>query len=146
MAGLREPHPGALRSRIMPDEQTDDAWTRLGAFFRARREELGLTQQELAERTGILQGVISYHERGHRWSLEYIPIYRAALGLTQREVLRAVFPNGDVNGPPLRLTWEEYIEGDPILDDDMKDTLKRLVLVMQRAALTRRGDDPPEEG
>jgi len=41
----------------------------LGERLRARRTQLGLTQIELAARSGVIQGVISLLERGEKGAL-----------------------------------------------------------------------------
>lgn len=55
----------------MPLEVADEILQRWGAAVRQRREELGLKQADLAERTGIDQRYISDIERGlYQSSLE----------------------------------------------------------------------------
>jgi transcriptional regulator with XRE-family HTH domain len=74
------------KRRARPDVQE-----RFGYAVKARREELGLTQEELAERAGIHRTYLSDVERGARnLSLVNIERLAAALALTMAELFRAV--------------------------------------------------------
>ena len=53
----------------------------LGNKVRNRRYELGLTQEELSQRTGLSTGHISDIENGHRKELQTKTIKRLAKGL-----------------------------------------------------------------
>jgi transcriptional regulator with XRE-family HTH domain len=52
-----------------PDEQR--GMDLIGAALKRRRKRLGLTQMDLARRTGIDQSVISRIERARRWGLSW---------------------------------------------------------------------------
>ena len=59
----------------------------LGAEFRRLREQLGLTQRDLAELVGLSQAQISLHERGDDVPAPRIRSrYAQALGLTPEEL------------------------------------------------------------
>jgi transcriptional regulator with XRE-family HTH domain len=68
-----------------------DVRERFGDAVRARREELGLTQEDLAARAGIHRTCLSDVERGSR-NLSLINIERlaAALSLPMAELFRLV--------------------------------------------------------
>lgn len=52
----------------MVHEPTDEpVWTGVGARIRQQRMELGLTQQELAHRTGVSKSMISQIENGRSY-------------------------------------------------------------------------------
>lgn len=53
----------------------------LGNKVRNRRYELGLTQEELSQRTGLSTGHISDIENGHRKEIQTKTIKRLAKGL-----------------------------------------------------------------
>lgn len=61
----------------------------LGNKVRNRRYELGLTQEELSQRTGLSTGHISDIENGHRKQIQTKTIKRLAkgLGMTLEQVL-----------------------------------------------------------
>jgi transcriptional regulator with XRE-family HTH domain len=68
-----------------------DVRERFGDAVRARREGLGLTQEELAERAGIHRTYLSDVERGARnVSLVNIERLAEALALTMAELFAAV--------------------------------------------------------
>ena len=70
---------------------TPDIRERFGDAVRARREELGLTQEELADRAGIHRTYLSDVERGSRnISLVNIERLAAALSLRPSELFRLV--------------------------------------------------------
>lgn len=57
---------------------------RLGKRIRTRRVTLGMTQDQLAETSGVAQGTISRIERGDRMpTLTTLMKLRGALGLTE---------------------------------------------------------------
>ena len=68
-----------------------DVRIRFGFAAKARREELGLTQEELAERAGIHRTYLSDVERGGRnLSLVNIERLAAALKVSLAELFRLV--------------------------------------------------------
>jgi transcriptional regulator with XRE-family HTH domain len=70
-----------------------DVRERFGDAVRARRDELGLTQEELAHRAGIHRTYLSDVERGARnVSLVNIEALAAALGVPMAELFRVVDP------------------------------------------------------
>ncbi len=67
---------------------------RFGDAVRARREELGLTQEELAERAGIHRTYLSDVERGTRnVSLVNVERLAEALSLSLPELFERVAPS-----------------------------------------------------
>jgi transcriptional regulator with XRE-family HTH domain len=62
---------------------TPDIRERFGDAVRVRREALGLTQEELADRAGIHRTYLSDVERGTR-NLSLVNIERLATGLSVR--------------------------------------------------------------
>ena len=76
------------KKRITPDVRE-----RFGFAVKARREELGLTQEELAGKAGIHRTYLSDVERGGRnLSLVNIERLAAALSLPMAELFRLVDP------------------------------------------------------
>lgn len=68
-----------------------DVRERFGFAVKVRREELGLTQEDLAERAGIHRTYLSDVERGTRnLSLVNIERLAEALALTMAELFAAV--------------------------------------------------------
>lgn len=68
-----------------------DVRERFGYAVKVRREELGLTQEDLAERAGIHRTYLSDVERGTRnLSLVNIERLAAALAVTMAELFAAV--------------------------------------------------------
>ncbi len=72
-----------------------DVRERFGFAEKARREELGLTQEDLAERAGIHRTYLSDVERGGR-NVSLINIEKVAEALSMRisELFRLVEQNG----------------------------------------------------
>ncbi len=60
---------------------TPDIRERFGDAVRARREELGLTQEDLAEKAGIHRTYLSDVERGSR-NLSLVNVERLAVALS----------------------------------------------------------------
>ena len=75
-----------MKKRAQPDIRE-----RFGDAVRSRREELGLTQEDLADRAGIHRTYLSDIERGSR-NLSLLNIQRlaAALTLSMSELFRLV--------------------------------------------------------
>jgi transcriptional regulator with XRE-family HTH domain len=74
--------------------QQPDIRERFGFAVKARREELGLTQEDLAGRAGIHRTYLSDVERGSRnLSLVNIERLAAALALSISELFRLVEQN-----------------------------------------------------
>jgi transcriptional regulator with XRE-family HTH domain len=68
-----------------------DVRERFGSAVKFRREELGLTQEDLADRAGIHRTYLSDVERGSRnLSLVNIERLAAALAVTMAELFAAV--------------------------------------------------------
>lgn len=71
---------------------------KIGAFIAARRKEMGLTQQQLAERLGVTNKAVSKWESGN--GIPDISLFTAlaeVLGVTADELLR-----GEPSGSPRR--------------------------------------------
>lgn len=89
----------------------------LGQRLARVRKERGLTQVELAERTGVIQVLISDYERGRlRLTAEMAVRFAEALGVTTDELLRATRKSTAQNGkkPSLKLVRRmEQIEALP---------------------------------
>jgi transcriptional regulator with XRE-family HTH domain len=79
----------------MRKQSKPDIRERFGFAVKLRREELGLTQEELAERAGLHRTYLSDIERGTR-NLSLINIERvaAALALRLSELFRLVEADG----------------------------------------------------
>jgi transcriptional regulator with XRE-family HTH domain len=75
-----------MRKRATPDIRE-----RFGFALKTRREELGLTQEEFAERAGIHRTYVSDVERGSR-NISLLNIQRVAVALSIRlsELFRLV--------------------------------------------------------
>jgi transcriptional regulator with XRE-family HTH domain len=70
-----------------------DVRERFGFAVKMRRDELGLTQEELAERARIHRTYLSDVERGTRnISLINIELLASALGLSMADLLRLADP------------------------------------------------------
>ena len=59
----------------------------LGAAVRIARHRMGLTQRQLAERTGVSQTAISRMERGKVWGMAIVMFARVAWALEERTPL-----------------------------------------------------------
>lgn len=71
---------------------TDPAYIVLGDRIRARREKLGLTQQELAEAVGLSRTSVTNIERGRQAVLVHqLAIFAKALGVRTASLI----PNDD---------------------------------------------------
>ena len=67
---------------------------------RKRRERLGLTQGQLAERLGVDQGTVAHWELGTRKPrLDLLQAWADALGLPVTKLLAKPKPNGDPADP-----------------------------------------------
>ncbi len=87
------------RLKLMPvnfDKET------LGQRLARMREERGLTQKDVAERTGLIQTLVSDYERGRlRLAADMIVRFAVALGITTDELLR---PKGHKAGPQQKVS------------------------------------------
>jgi transcriptional regulator with XRE-family HTH domain len=104
------------KSRPAPAATTDET---LGQRLARIRKERGVTQVELARRTGLIQVVVSDYERGRlRLPAEVAVRFAEALGVTTDELLRS--PGKDSRArsarqPSLRLARRmEQIESLPL--------------------------------
>jgi transcriptional regulator with XRE-family HTH domain len=59
--------------------------TRLGTRIRKRRQELQLTQEELAERVGVNRSSVTNWERGRHFPQRYLGRVEAVLGVSFAE-------------------------------------------------------------
>ncbi len=67
----------------------DDGSPHFKAHFRAWREHVGLTQNEVADRMGVVKSTVSRVESGTRgWGEDTLVAFAAALGLTPEALLR----------------------------------------------------------
>ncbi|MDB5312593.1 MAG: helix-turn-helix domain protein [Gemmataceae bacterium] len=84
-------HPGATVSATGEWRARPDVRERFGTAVKFRREELGLTQEDLAVKAGIHRTYLSDVARGTR-NLSLINIERlaAALAITMSELFAAV--------------------------------------------------------
>ncbi len=74
----------------------------LGQRLARMREERGLTQKDVAERTGLIQTLVSDYERGRlRLAADMIVRFAVALGITTDELLR---PKGQRPGPQQKVS------------------------------------------
>lgn len=87
--------------------------------LRRVRKDAGLTQQELAARSGVAQGQISNYEKRRRWpSAAAVVRLAAALGVSTDRLL----------------TGKRVVEGSPVVDAETVEMLRELV--RQKAADT----------
>lgn len=78
-------HAARVQARATQSRQA------VGDRVRAKRQATGVTQAEVAEQSGLDQGMISKLERGkHRPRFDTLSRYAAALGLTVSELLAEV--------------------------------------------------------
>jgi transcriptional regulator with XRE-family HTH domain len=86
--------PKKSKLKLMPvdfDKET------LGHRLARIRKERGLTQKDVAERTGLIQTLVSDYERGRlRLAADMIVRFAVALEITTDELLR---PKGGKSGP-----------------------------------------------
>jgi transcriptional regulator with XRE-family HTH domain len=88
----------------------------LGQRLARMRKERGLTQKDVAERTGLIQTLVSDYERGRlRLAADMIVRFTVALEITTDELLR---PKGRKAGPQQKVSRKvlrrlEQIEGLP---------------------------------
>ncbi len=89
----------------------------LGQRLARIRKERGLTQKDVAERTGLIQTLVSDYERGRlRLAADMIVRFAVALGITTDELLR---PKGRKAGPQQKVSRKvlrrlEQIESLPV--------------------------------
>ncbi len=78
--------PKKSRLKLMPVNFDKDS---LGERLAQIRKERGLTQKEVAKRTGLIQALVSDYERGRlRLAADMIVRFAVALGITTDELLR----------------------------------------------------------
>ncbi len=96
----------------------DAPFARLGAALRARREQLGLTQEKLAVQTGIKQTQISAFELGKRLpSEERQHTLQETFGWPEGRIVRLA---GLAEEPS---TLADFLEGDPQLTPKDRRTM-----------------------
>lgn len=84
---------------VMEGERVDP--NGLGGLIRRRREELRLTQEELARRIGSTRAYVSQIEGGTRkWSRRYVPALADALSLSEQEMEDAAGRIRPLGGAP----------------------------------------------
>ncbi|QNP75744.1 helix-turn-helix transcriptional regulator [Streptomyces roseirectus] len=86
-------------SRIPHTSRTNGGWaylgTPLGAAVKARRVELGLTQERLAAQAGMSQGALSRLERGK--AVPTLPLLERLAAAMTANLLIALSPTGTVH-------------------------------------------------
>lgn len=91
--------PKKSRLKLMPVNFDKDS---LGERLARIRKERGLTQKEVADRTGLIQALVSDYERGRlRLAADMIVRFAVALGITTDELLR---PKGRKTAPPHKIS------------------------------------------
>ena len=78
--------PKKSKLKLMPVNFDKES---LGERLARIRKERGLTQKEIAERTGLIQALVSDYERGRlRLAADMIVRFAVALGISTDELLR----------------------------------------------------------
>ena len=78
--------PKKSKLKLMPVDFDKES---LGQRLARIRKERGLTQKDVAERTGLIQTLVSDYERGRlRLAADMIVRFAVALGITTDELLR----------------------------------------------------------
>jgi len=102
------------RLKLMPVDFDKEG---LGQRLARIRKERGLTQKDVAERTGLIQTLVSDYERGRlRLAADMIVRFAVALEITTDELLR---PKGRKAGPQQKVSRKvlrrlEQIESLPV--------------------------------
>jgi len=87
------------RLKLMPVNFDKES---LGERLARIRKERGLTQKEVAKRTGLIQTLVSDYERGRlRLAADMIVRFAVALGITTDELLR---PKARRAAPPRKIS------------------------------------------
>jgi transcriptional regulator with XRE-family HTH domain len=76
----------------MARDEIEPCHRQLGAKVQQLRETLGLSQQELHERTPWTRGTIANMETGrHRFLLHHVEIIAKAFGTTPKNLMRGIW-------------------------------------------------------
>jgi transcriptional regulator with XRE-family HTH domain len=109
---------------------TDDPWKArleaLGALLREERRAAGLSQRDVAERTGVSDAYLSQVERGrHEPSLRVLTAVAATLGVSLEALLAraGIIEAGDGEHEARLPTTEAAIIGDPALTEPQRFAL-----------------------
>lgn len=128
---LTQTAPNVWSYLVRMQDTTGDRDVTFGALVRAARESKGMTQDDLAEATGISRTTISRWERGDggRYEPDQVRVVFDALGIDIREAVVALgFATRDQLGLPpapprmFTATIEEVIQilEDPAVPEDQK--------------------------
>ena len=91
--------PKKSKLKLMPVNFDKES---LGQRLARIRKERGFTQKDVAERTGLIQALVSDYERGRlRLAADMIVRFAVALGITTDELLR---PNIRKTPPPRKIS------------------------------------------
>lgn len=91
--------PKKSKLKLMPVDFDKES---LGQRLARIRKERGLTQKDVAERTGLIQVLVSDYERGRlRLAADMIVRFAVALGITTDELLR---PKSRKTPPPRKIS------------------------------------------
>ena len=120
---------------------SDDAWKArleaLGALLREERRAAGLSQRDVAERTGVSDAYLSQVERGrHEPSLRVLTAVASTLGLSLEALLAraGIIEPGDGDHAARLPSTEAAILGDPDLTEPQRFAL---LTVYRSFGLTR---------
>lgn len=97
------------------ESRQDAAMRALGRYVAARREALGISQEELADEIGVSQGFVSNLERGKRTNiptideLDALDALSRALHCTPDDLLAAAGFRGNREPAPIELEDDEAI-------------------------------------
>ena len=104
-------------------------WPEFGARVKKRREQLGMSQQELASSLGLDQTKVSHIEKGTRRVdlVKELPVLANALKCTASD-LCAMEPPGD---DPVRLLVSQYFPGTYVDEFQLKKIRQFIEPVLQ---------------
>ena len=78
---------------IITEKEREDIRNGFGNLLRAKRQEIGISQEELAFRSGLHRTYVGSVERGERnLSLENIFVFARTLGCHPRELIPNLIP------------------------------------------------------
>jgi transcriptional regulator with XRE-family HTH domain len=102
----------------MNEKVLHEARTMIAGFFKSRREDLGLSLDDMAERTGFQPNTIRNMEEGRFWlSLKQYLIICAALHLFP--TVATYEGKGEIS-EAMRKTWTEKQESDMTIEEALK--------------------------